>query len=67
MRALHLLAYLLFNSKVGFATEEELRTFKITTFAKRAGVPEQVAEFMILRRKIYAKLRGETDWRKFYD
>lgn len=67
MKVLHLLAYLLFNSKIGFATEEELRTFKITTFARRAGVSLEIAEFMVIRRKIYAKLRGETDWRKFYD
>lgn len=67
MKTWHKITYVLFNSKAGFATEEELRKVKIAAFARRAGVSEQVAEFMMLRRRVHAKLNGVTDWRQYYD
>jgi hypothetical protein len=67
MKLLHKLAYVLFNSKQGFKDEADLLKFKIYTFAKTVGCAEQIAEFTMIRRRVRAKLRGETDWRKFYD
>lgn len=67
MKLRHKLAYIFFNSKAGFDNEDDLRAFKITAFAKSVGCAEQIAEFIMVRRRVRAKLRGEINWRNYYD
>lgn len=67
MKLLHKLTYVLFNGKQGFKDEADLLAFKIETFARKTGCALQIAEFIMIRRRVRAKLRGATDWRNYYN